>query len=79
MLNHWRVDGRHYAQTAECWLANFDNNIGTIRPVLEATYKEEAIKFEAYWRTFYIAVAETFGFNRGQEWFVSHMLMEKRS
>lgn len=73
------MDGRHYAQTSECWLENFDKNIDEIRPILRATYGEDALKFEAYWRTFYIAVAETFGYEQGQQWFVAHTLFEKRA
>lgn len=78
VVDRWRVDGRHYAQTSEHWLQNFDHNINKIRPILRATYGDEATKWEAYWRTFYLAVAELFGFNGGQEWHVAHYLFEKR-
>lgn len=77
IVNRWRVDGRHYAQTAEHWLQNFDRSIHKIRPVLRATYGDQATKWEAYWRTFYMAVAECFGFNNGQEWNVAHYLLKK--
>eukprot|EP00178_Gracilaria_changii_P010350 TRINITY_DN300_c0_g1_i1.p1 TRINITY_DN300_c0_g1~~TRINITY_DN300_c0_g1_i1.p1 ORF type:complete len:350 (+),score=60.18 TRINITY_DN300_c0_g1_i1:303-1352(+) len=79
VVERWRVDGRHYAQTSEHWLQNFDRNIEKIRPILRSTYGEEATKWEAYWRTFYLAVAELFGYNNGQEWHVAHYLMAKRS
>lgn len=78
VVDRWRVDGRHYAQTSECWLDNFDRNIDQIRPILAAAYGEDATKWEAYWRTFYIAVAELFGYRGGQEWYVAHYLFEKR-
>lgn len=78
VMDRWRVDGRQYAQTSEHWLRNFDNNIEKIRPILRSTYGgSEAKKWEAYWRTFYMAVAELFGYNGGQEWYVAHYLMEK--
>lgn len=77
IVDRWRVDGRHYAQTAEHWLQNFDRSIHKIRPVLRATYGDEATKWEAYWRTFYMAVAECFGYNNGQEWHVAHYLFRK--
>lgn len=78
IINRWRVDGRHYAQTAEHWLQNFDRNIVQLRPILRATYGSDATKWEAYWRTFYLSVAELFGYNNGQEWHVSHCLFVKR-
>lgn len=79
VVDRWRVDGRHYAQTSEHWLQNFDRNIDKIRPILRATYGPgEATKWEAYWRTFYLSVAELFGYNNGQEWHVAHYLFEKR-
>ena len=78
VVDRWRVDGRHYAQTSEHWLQNFDRNIEKIRRILKSTYGEEATKWEAYWRTFFLAVAELFGYNNGQEWHVAHYLFEKR-
>lgn len=78
IVDRWRVDGRHYAQTSEHWLQNFDRNIDKVRPILRATYGNEATKWEAYWRTFYLAVAELFGYNGGQEWHIAHYLFEKR-
>jgi cyclopropane-fatty-acyl-phospholipid synthase len=80
IIDRWRVDGRHYAQTSEYWLQNMDRNIAEIRPILRATYGvADATKWEAYWRTFYIAVAELFGYNGGSEWFVGHYLFKPRS
>lgn len=79
VLDRWRVDGRHYAQTSEHWLQNFDRNIDKIRPILRNTYENEGTRWEAYWRTFYLAVAELFGYNGGSEWHVAHYLMEKQS
>lgn len=78
VVNRWRVNGRHYAQTAELWLKKFDTNILKLRPFLRATYGDEAVKWEAFWRTFYMSVAELFGYKNGQEWHVAHYLFEKR-
>lgn len=78
LVDRWRVDGRHYAQTAEHWLQRFDANVDKIRPELRAAYGKEATKWEAYWRTFYLSVAELFGYRNGQEWHVAHYLFEKR-
>lgn len=49
-----------------------------IRPFFEQTYgKLEATKWIVRWRLFFIAVAELFGFNQGEEWIVSHYLFKR--
>lgn len=79
IADHWRVDGRHYAQTAEAWLRNFDANLPQIRPVLAAAYGQAARKMEAYWRVFFLACAELWKYRDGSEWFVSHYRFTKRA
>ncbi|KAL4301524.1 (S)-coclaurine N-methyltransferase isoform X1 [Arachis ipaensis] len=85
VLNHWLVNGKHYAQTSkniscsEEWLKRMDKNITTIKPIMESTYgKDSAVKWTVYWRTFFIAVAELFGYNDGEEWMVAHFLFKKK-
>jgi cyclopropane-fatty-acyl-phospholipid synthase len=75
---HWRVSGLHYSKTSEAWLANMDRNKAAIIPLFEKTYgKEQATKWWVYWRVFYMACAELWGYENGEEWFVSHYLLEK--
>ncbi|CAI5991359.1 unnamed protein product, partial [Closterium sp. NIES-65] len=79
IANHWCLNGTHYQRTSEAWLRNFDANIVKLRPILAETYgKEAATKWTVYWRTFFIAVAELFGYSKGQEWIVSHYLFQKK-
>lgn len=79
VVSHWLVDGKHYAQTSEEWLKRMDSNLGSIRPIMESTYGENsATKWTVYWRTFFIAVAELFGYNNGDEWMVAHFLFKKK-
>ncbi|KAG5045066.1 hypothetical protein JHK86_014472 [Glycine max] len=40
--------------------------------------KDSATKWTAYWRTFFITVAELFGYNNGEEWIVAHFLFKKK-
>lgn len=75
---HWRVNGSHYQKTLEAWLVEIDKKKATVMPILESTYgKENAVKWFVNWRLFFIACAEFFGFNGGEEYLVSHYLFTK--
>jgi cyclopropane-fatty-acyl-phospholipid synthase len=78
IAEHWRVSGTHYQKTSEAWLANMDRQRGQVMPVLEATYGAgDARRWWVYWRVFFMACAELFGYRGGQEWIVSHYLFER--
>ncbi len=78
IAEHWRMNGAHYQKTAEAWLANMDRNAAEVRPVLAQAYgAEQAVKWFAYWRIFYMACAELWGYAGGEEWLVSHYLFRK--
>jgi cyclopropane-fatty-acyl-phospholipid synthase len=73
--SRWRWDGRHYERTANAWLANMDARRETVWPILEATYgKADALRWWMRWRMFFMACAELFGYENGQQWWVSHYL-----
>ncbi len=75
---HWNVSGWHYQQTAECWLRNMDAHRDKIQPVFEKAYgPEDAERWWNYWRVFFMACAELWGFRDGQEWIVSHYRFEQ--
>ena len=75
---HWRVSGSHYGKTSEAWLKNMDNHKAEIMPLFEQTYgKGQAVKWWVYWRLFYMACAELWAYNDGNEWIVSHYLFNK--
>ena len=75
----WRVEGTHYQKTCEAWLARMDARRSEVMPLLAETYGEdEAALWFVRWRLFFLACAELFGYRGGQEWFVTHVLMEKR-
>lgn len=77
---HWHVNGTHYSKTSEAWLSNMDQHKKEIMPLFEATYgKSEALKWWVYWRIFFMACAELWGYNQGNEWLVSHYLFTKKS
>lgn len=74
----WRWQGGHYEKTSNAWLQNMDSNKDAIWPILEQTYSaDQAQKWWMRWRMFFMACAELFAYNNGQEWYVSHYLFSK--
>lgn len=79
IVDQWIVNGMHYSKTSEAWLRNMDKHKADIIPLFEKTYgKENATKWWVYWRIFYMACAELWGFGEGKEWMVVHYLFEKK-
>jgi cyclopropane-fatty-acyl-phospholipid synthase len=78
LLEHWHVDGTHYQRTSEAWLANMDRERDRILAILHDTYGAHAQRWWHYWRVFFMACAELWGYRGGREWLVSHYLFERR-
>ncbi|MCP4077059.1 MAG: class I SAM-dependent methyltransferase [Gammaproteobacteria bacterium] len=77
--NHWRWDGRHYEKTSNAWLQKMDSNKAKLWPLFEETYGQDfAAVWWQRWRLFFMACAELFGYDKGQQWWVSHYLFGKR-
>jgi len=80
LCKHWRVSGEHYRRTAEAWLQNMDRHAAEVQPLLAATYgAQQMTRWWVYWRVFFMACAELWGFRGGEEWLVSHYLFRKPS
>ena len=77
-VDHWRVDGLHYARTARSWLNNADANRKQAMRVLHSHYGDQALAWWHRWRTFFIACEELWGLDGGREWIVSHYTFRKR-
>ena len=73
----WRWDGRHYEKTLNTWLARMDERKQSVMPILRGTYGEEADAWWVRWRLFFMACAELFGYDDGQEWWVGHYLFQR--
>jgi cyclopropane-fatty-acyl-phospholipid synthase len=72
--------GRHYQRTAQAWLANLDVNRDNVQRILATVYgSTDARRWLNRWRMFFLAVSELFGYADGDEWFVSHYVMEHRA
>lgn len=80
VLEKWRVSGTHYRHTCEAWLRNMDARREEILPILAATYGSDQDRcWWVRWRVFFLACSELFGFAGGEEWFVGHYLLGRRS
>lgn len=77
--NRWTWNGGHYQKTAEAWLRNMDHNRSEVMRILAETYGEtEAGRWWMRWRVFFMACAELFGYEQGEQWHVNHYLFRKR-
>lgn len=73
-----RWDGRHYEKTANAWLENMDKAKAQLSPFFKQVYGEgNEQMWWARWRIFYMACAELFAYDKGQQWWVSHYLFKK--
>lgn len=78
IARHWRLNGKHYQKTAEAWLSNMQHKRKRVEAIIEQTYgTQQAKRWWLYWRMFFLACAELWGFRDGNEWIVSHYLFEK--
>jgi len=74
----WTVSGTHYQKTAEAWLQNMDAHRAEILPIFAQTYGEaQTTRWWVYWRVFFMACAELWGYRGGDEWIVSHYRFRK--
>jgi len=76
----WRWDGKHYQKTAEAWLNQLDQNKDKVYPILKKVYgKDNADCWFQRWRIFFMSCSELFGYQKGNEWGVSHYLFSQKS
>ena len=78
LAEQWRWSGTHYERTCNAWLQLTDERKACILPCLKETYGEaNAFRWLQRWRIFFMACAELFGYDGGNEWGVCHYLFEK--
>ena len=78
VAGQWTWSGCHYQRTAEAWLRNLDANRHEVLEILKTVYGLAAAgRWLQRWRMFLLAVSELFGYGNGEQWFVSHFLMQR--
>lgn len=75
--DHWQWSGQHYEKTANAWLANMDRAADRLKPLFAQMYGAQASLWWQRWRLFFMACAELFGYDHGQQWIVGHYLFGK--
>ncbi len=77
VAQQWKWNGLHYQRTAEAWLTRLDTNRSRVLPILQSAYGDgQANRWLNRWRMFFLACSELFGYENGEQWFVSHYLFE---
>jgi cyclopropane-fatty-acyl-phospholipid synthase len=77
---HWRISGTHYGKTLNAWLKLMDQNKLNIMEIFKYHYGEKkATKWFNFWRVFFMSCEELFCYKSGNEWFVTHYLLTKKS
>jgi cyclopropane-fatty-acyl-phospholipid synthase len=81
ILDHWRVDGSHYQKTSDAWLERLDSASDEALAIFMSMgmTREQARIFFTEWRLFFLSCSESFGFEGGNQYMVSHYLFGKRT
>ena len=77
VAEQWQVNGSHYEKTARCWRENLHEqrkNLDVLFPDLTAAERKRQFH---RWRLFFLACEETFGANKGEDWFVGHYRLRR--
>jgi cyclopropane-fatty-acyl-phospholipid synthase len=76
--NQWRVSGMHYERTSNVWAEQMDLKRDRIMSIFRSHYgAKDAAKWFMRWKVFFWACAETFGYENGDQWGVSHYVFSK--
>ena len=78
LSRRWCWNGQHYARTCNAWLKRLDDRAAVLQTALDGSIDRQELRIQLQrWRIFFMACAELFAFNGGNEWWVSHYLFQK--
>ena len=79
IANKWRINGQHYQKTANAWLNNLIQKKDDLFELFKDRYGSQELNQKwAGWKVLFIACAELFGFNKGNDYMVFHYLIRKK-
>lgn len=76
VIDQWDVNGIHYSKTSKGWLKNLYANRNEILNIFSSHYEDPIIWFNR-WRIFFLTCEVFFAMKEGNEYLVSHYLLEK--
>jgi cyclopropane-fatty-acyl-phospholipid synthase len=78
--NRWKIPGTHYQKTCRAWLERMDKNKDGILQIFREVYgAKDAKRWMSRWRVFFMSCEELFGYKNGEEWYVTHYLLKKKT
>lgn len=75
--DEWVVEGHHYYRTCMAWLEAMRSQKREIQALFRQKFPKEWRRKWLGWQLFFLACAELFRYNQGQEWMVHHSLWSK--
>jgi cyclopropane-fatty-acyl-phospholipid synthase len=78
LIQQWKINGLHYQKTALAWLYNLRIHQKEIIDVFTREKLSNPRLYWHYWRLFFLACAELFGYNDGNDWFLGHYLLKRK-
>lgn len=73
----WWINGQHYGKTCEAWLNRLDRYEQQAKTILADANPQASSKVSVQrWRMFFMACAELFWFDAGNQWGVAHYLFD---
>lgn len=79
LQERWWVSGCHYERTCNAWLEKTDQHRERIQALFEQDHDpQSAAVWLQRWRMFFMACAELFGYQQGEQWGVAHYRFIRR-
>ena len=76
ITDQWWISGTHYARTCEHWLRRLDDREPLVLQSLSSASDQSAKVMMQRWRMFFMACAELFRYDGGNQWGVGHYLLD---